>query len=281
MIDEVAFLDTINDPLFGGKLAPKQHLGLFAILDACDAANLDNRHTAYILATAYHETGPSSRMVPNRENMNYTTAKRLTQVWPKRFPTEASAKGFVKNPKALANKVYNGRLGNRTGTDDGFIFRGGGFDHLTGRENYERASVVLGFDLTLDPDRLLEPKVAAKVMVSGMISGRYTGKKLSSFIVDQDPPDYRGARAVVNGDVKANGEAIAQIAFAFLTALEAAGRQAMPKVDEKAIDMAVKEALKGRANPMEPVELAPRSGALWTLFLELIKWLFGGRKRNG
>ena len=71
---------------------------------------------AHFLANALHETGGFTIV---RENMNYT-AKRIGQVWPSR----PEAKKYGGNPQGLANCVYNGRMGNRKGTDDGCNPRG-------------------------------------------------------------------------------------------------------------------------------------------------------------
>ncbi len=70
------------------------------------------------------------------ENMNYS-AKRLTQVWPSRFPNILAASPYARNPQKLANKVYGGRMGNKK-ENDGWIFRGGGFIGLTGRDVYQK-----------------------------------------------------------------------------------------------------------------------------------------------
>ena len=69
------------------------------------------------------------------ENLNYS-AKRLTEVWPTRFPTLDGAKPFEFNPKKLAYKVYGQRpsLGNIT-DQDGWDFRGSGPIQITGRNN--------------------------------------------------------------------------------------------------------------------------------------------------
>src|SRR6266516_4516276 len=77
---------------------------------------------AHVMAQISHECGAGHDVV---ENLNYT-ASRMTQVWPSRFPTVSSAVPYANNPKALANKVYNGRMGNRAGSDDGWNFRGRG-----------------------------------------------------------------------------------------------------------------------------------------------------------
>ena len=90
------------------------------------------RQVAHWLGQLCHESG-GFRIF--EENLNYS-AERLTKVWPRRFPTIAAAQPFARNPKALANKVYNGRMGNREGSDDGWHFRGRGPKQLTGRNNY-------------------------------------------------------------------------------------------------------------------------------------------------
>src|SRR5690349_4962574 len=74
---------------------------------------------AHFMAQILHESG-GLRIV--EENLSYT-ARRMMEIWPKRFPTIEIAKPFAKNPQALANKVYGGRMGN-SGPDDGWLYIG-------------------------------------------------------------------------------------------------------------------------------------------------------------
>lgn len=83
------------------------------------------------LPNVLHESAEFTRL---EENLNYS-AKRLTEVWPTRFPNIAAAAPFANNPRALANKVYGGRMGNEQ-RNDGWDFRGGGAIQLTGRGMY-------------------------------------------------------------------------------------------------------------------------------------------------
>ena len=109
---------------------------------------------AHIMAQISHECGAGHDVV---ENLNYS-AERMTQVWPSRFPTVASAQPYAHNPRALANKVYNGRMGNRIGSDDGWNFRGRGACQTTGREGYERLAKATGIEVVTNPDLVNTPE---------------------------------------------------------------------------------------------------------------------------
>ena len=96
------------------------------------------------------------------ENLSYS-AQRLTEVWPSRFPSISSTEGYARNPKALANKVYAGRMGNgNEASGDGYKYRGRGMIQLTGKDNYQRCGQAIGFDLVGNPDLLAAPRLAAE-----------------------------------------------------------------------------------------------------------------------
>jgi predicted chitinase len=79
------------------------------------------------------------------ENLNYTTAERLHDVFSSAFPTVASARSFVGRPEAIGNHVYAGRLGNGDeASGDGFRFRGRGLIQLTGRTEYTQFATSVG-----------------------------------------------------------------------------------------------------------------------------------------
>lgn len=120
--------------------------------------NTRARLCSFLAQTAY-ESGQFNCLV---EGLNYTTARRLMKVWPKRFPTEASALPYVGNAAKLANFVYANRLGNGdSASGDGFKFRGRGIIQITGRTNYAQAGQELKVNLIEQPDRLLTQETAA------------------------------------------------------------------------------------------------------------------------
>jgi putative chitinase len=239
-------------PIFGGHMMPAQVDTMEALLD--DDRGLTNPQLAYVLATALHE----AQMRPQRENLVYTSAQRIRDVWPSRFTSAASAKPFVRNAVALANHVYGGRLGNRPGTDDGWLYRGGGLDQLTGRDNYRRLSALVGEDMESHPERILDPEIAVASILHGMTAGTYRpGHKLSDYI-SGDKVDFAGARAIVNADGARVGADIAAFANRFLSALNAAGRA------------------PGR-DKVVPAPPAPAAG-FWAGLEAFLAWLTKGRR---
>jgi predicted chitinase len=99
---------------------------------------------AIFLSNIYVETGGLRTLV---ENMSYS-GPRMMQVWPSRFPTIESTNGFVHNPRALAEKVYGGRLGN-TRPGDAWAARGRGGYQTTGMDNYRALAAATGQDVAV------------------------------------------------------------------------------------------------------------------------------------
>lgn len=115
----------------------------------------------FFLAQLGHESAGLTRTT---ENLTYTRPETLVAVWPKRFRTIEDARPFVRNPSALAEKVYGGRadLGN-TKPGDGARYVGRGYLQVTGRANYREIGALIGFDLEAEPDCAAEPDTAVKI----------------------------------------------------------------------------------------------------------------------
>ena len=106
-----------------------------------------------------------------RENMNYGSAARLQEV----FGIGATkANEIAGNPKAIANYVYGATpYGKRSkkdaygneGANDGYNFRGGGFNQLTFKGGYEKYSSIAGTSMTANPDSISNSVVAAKILL--------------------------------------------------------------------------------------------------------------------
>ena len=102
-----------------------------------------------------HESGNFTKL---EEGLSYS-AERLMKIWPKRFPTLESAQPYARNGKALANKVYANRMGNRDeASGDGYRFRGSGWLQLTGHDNFYHFGKAMGIDFVMQPDQVRTPE---------------------------------------------------------------------------------------------------------------------------
>jgi putative chitinase len=112
----------------------------------------------HFMATISAESNGGTIM---HESLYYTTARRLRQVWPARFRSKSDAEleTLLRNPDALANAVYEGRMGN-VQPGDGALFAGAGFDQITGRAMFEKMKEFVGIDVIANPGALTAPDTA-------------------------------------------------------------------------------------------------------------------------
>lgn len=110
------------------------------------------KQMAAFLATCIIE---SNGFNAKRESFAYS-AKRLTEVFPKsRIPDlEFARKLVAQGQVAIANHLYNGRMGNRVGTNDGWDYRGNSWIQLTGRTNHYIQQNTTGIPVGDNPELL-------------------------------------------------------------------------------------------------------------------------------
>lgn len=198
IFDRKTFFTYARRAPFGNRMTQKQVDGLEAILDRWERefSYLDIRFLAYILATAFHETG--GRMQPVREGFASSDAQAA---------------------KILKNRIYaapDERTGKR--------YYGRGHVQLTWYANYDKMGKLLGLDLVNNPDLALDPEVSTRILFEGMlkgVSGRgdFTGKSLETYF-NATTDDPVGARRIINGTDKA--QLIAGYHKTFLDALTTA-----------------------------------------------------------
>ncbi len=134
---------------------------VFADVVKPDSFSAGDEDLSAFLGQILHESDGLTRL---EENLSYS-AERLTVVWPGRFPTKADAQPYARNPEALANKVYGGRMGN-TDPGDGWKYRGRGPLQVTGRDNYRSVGEIVGQDLETMPELLEQPRFALEACIA-------------------------------------------------------------------------------------------------------------------
>lgn len=167
------YADVRKSGLFGRFLDEHEVRGINGILDAFrEYGDGKPKTLAYALATAYHETG--GWMIPVREGFakTDTVARRIV------------AKRKYGKPHGPYSHVYYGR----------------GQIQLTWLENYARTGRLIKRDLVAEPDLMLDPLISARVMIEGLIDGRWNGqqKGIAWYLPDNGPDDLKNARRTVN-----------------------------------------------------------------------------------
>lgn len=193
LADPRAFFDAMRTgKLLGPVLTASEVSGCNAILAACGAQGLPIADTAYVLATAYHET--ASTMQPVKEYGGDAYYRRMYDI-----------KGARPDKARELGNIYPG---------DGAKYCGRGYPQLTGRRNYTLADQKLrelGIlkpveSLIDDPDLALEPDIAAAIMIFGMREGWFTGRDLDDDLPragEASLPQFIASRDIINGTDRA------------------------------------------------------------------------------
>jgi putative chitinase len=189
---------TVADPPLN-KPSKDALTALLQFIESDSTINLsvDNRFPAYMLATAKRETAANG--------VTYLPIR------------EVGSPSYFE--KRYGYKTKKGKVLGNTKKGDGFLFRGRGYVQLTGRGKYGTLGNALGYgdSLLVNPDLALNPTLAYRVMVYGMIHGSFTGQAIGKYIT-LTKTDYVGARAVING--KDHATLIAGYAMNFQSILD-------------------------------------------------------------
>lgn len=215
------FFDEVR-PMFG-VITVEQVRGIEGILNAFkEVGDGDQDTLAYALATAFHETG--KRMVPVREGFADTDAgaRRAVEALARRRGPNSAVARYAR-PVGPHGHVYYGR----------------GHVQLTWLDNYAKSSKDAGVDLVANPDAMLDPRISARVLIRGLMDGRWNGRGKGldhyegedEFLSDSEAAD---ARRTVNVQDKA--VQIAGYHRRFYNALTKAGFGAIQQKEVRTTD---------------------------------------------
>jgi putative chitinase len=119
---------------------------------------------AHVMGEFGEECGCGTEMA---ENMNYSAA-RLLEVFPTHFNHD-QAIALQHQPRRIADQAYNGRMGNRPGTDDGWDRRGQGLSQLTGLDEYIAFAKKTGIDVVNHPELLCDKAYALECGIADFV----------------------------------------------------------------------------------------------------------------
>jgi putative chitinase len=124
--------------------------------------------------------GKESGFIPKSETSYANTGNsRIRRIFGSRVPNnDEELDKLKKDPKSFFNKVYAKTVGNGldgTNDDDGYKYRGRGFNQLTGEKNYEKYGNLIGKNLVGDPEEVNNTRTAADVAIMFFTKGKKTG----------------------------------------------------------------------------------------------------------
>lgn len=170
---------------FGGLKQSQIDALNFIVSEIDKNKNISYPQAAYIIATAWHET--AGTLQPIEEYFKGRTRKYGR--WFTNTLGQFSFKNGVSSDVYFKNEYPH-------------LFYGRGYVQLTWFDNYEFVSHQLNIDCVNNPDLVMVKEHAVKILITGMVEGWFTGRKLSQFI-NQSKKDYKGARRIINGTDKA------------------------------------------------------------------------------
>jgi putative chitinase len=169
------------------RLDERMKAGVSSLLDSWQRVGDANRERlAYVLATARRESRDSFQPLREAPRCGDSEVCREKAIGRHLQYTAAKRGRSPKQNYALPDK-------------DGLRFYGRGFVQLTHRSNYQYAARQTGHPLVSEPDKALEPAVAAEILIRGMLEGWYGKhrKPLSAYLNEQQL-DWINARNTVN-----------------------------------------------------------------------------------
>lgn len=142
------------------------------IIAELNNAKITNRFVhAAILSIVQKET----EFNPGADETSYrnTSNARIRKIFSKTGRlTEEQLNALKRNDRAFFNFIYDGVAGN--GPNDGYLYRGRGFNQITGRGNYDMVGKSIKVDLVKNPELLADPLIAARALVRFYINGYRT-----------------------------------------------------------------------------------------------------------
>jgi putative chitinase len=138
--------------------------------------------------------GKESNYIPKSEtSYSNTGISRIRSLFGKRVSnlSDDEINQLKKDDKKFYNLIYANTVGNGldgTNDDDGYKYRGRGFNQLTGKKNYEKYGNLIGKNLVGDPEQVNDPKTAAKVAIMFFTKGKKTG--FPQFNTKKDAAEY-------------------------------------------------------------------------------------------
>ena len=167
------------------QLTAEQQRNIDYIIAAAKQAGIVNPlFISGILAVVGKESG----FLPKTETSYRNTSNdRIRKIFGSRISkySDAELDALKKDDIKFFNAVYGGKYGNNT-TQDGYRYRGRGFNQITYKANYLLAEKDTGENLVFQPDLLNNPQIAAKALVGYYVRNYPSAVKSKTYPITSD-----------------------------------------------------------------------------------------------
>ena len=143
-------------------ISKDQDKNIKAVIKIAKDSGITNGYSiAAMLAICKKESG----LVPKGEaSYSGTGSSRIKSIFSKfKKYTDSEVDKIKKDAKKFFDIIYGGKYDN--GADEGYKYRGRGFNQITFKGNYKKYKRLSGYDIISDPDLLNTVDVAAKCLV--------------------------------------------------------------------------------------------------------------------
>lgn len=156
-----------------GNFDSEQRKNIDLLIDKMNESGITNPYTQVGILSVINK---ESNFKPKNEVSYATTSNdRIRKIFGKRVAgySDSELNKLKSDQRKFFNVVYAKTVGNQGG-DDGFMYRGRGFNQLTGIKNYEKYSRIIGMgdELVKNPDLVNDPEIAAKIAIAFFTKGK-------------------------------------------------------------------------------------------------------------
>ena len=173
-----------------GNFDMTQRNNIKLLIDKMEENGITDPYTQIgILSVINKESGFKPQNEISYEN---TSNERLKKIFGSRLKnySDQQLTSLKSDPKKFFNVVYGKIIGNKGG-NDGWFYRGRGFNGLTGIGNYRKYGQMIGMgeDLVDNPELVNDPEVAAEIAVKFFTKNK-PSSSFPSFKSKEDAAEY-------------------------------------------------------------------------------------------
>lgn len=177
-----------GDVKFTGSFDAEQKRNISLLISQMEQNGITNPYAQIGILSVI---GKESGFKPKGEVSYATTSNaRIRKIFGNRVAkySDEELDNLKKDQQKFFNVVYSKTVGNQGG-EDGWIYRGRGFNQLTGKKNYERLGNMIGMGdkLVQNPELVNKPEVAAKIAIAFLTKNK---SSIPNFTSKEDAAEY-------------------------------------------------------------------------------------------